>query len=368
MDFRKNFSQVKRKMLLSIGRLEWKRVKKLTKNEVPLLSQQIDKCARKCEEEMEKVKGWKGDLRAQEVGEATKPFIKIEEECGELRRKTRNYCSHSEDLSEEEVMSEVEQAVLTLLNLVHQESCYLFKIEKQSKNLHIFNIRERKFSKFEIDELKVGWAASTLTIGRLFYVAHTSYFARISPEGKVCNLGELPTPKYDFPMAYWREKKTIITLGGYDSTKAATEAQSYSIVSHSWRELPPQPARLYHGAAVVFKNEHLYNFGRNDGLYLNLRSLKLQWKWLRIKEMNHCEFLNTRAEVVGEQILFFGHYTTSNYWYYFHDILEQQEDSHKLKKVSSVSCSLHRNEYSNLSSCLLNGKLYKFQNNSYSAV
>ena len=60
--------------------------------------------------------------------------------------------------------------MLALLSHLHEESCYLYTYEKSSTNLHIFNIREKKFSKCEI-EIKTGWTPSTLTVGRFFYCA-----------------------------------------------------------------------------------------------------------------------------------------------------------------------------------------------------
>ena len=176
---------------------------------------------------MEQVKEKSGDLTPGEIGEATKPFLKIDEEREKLKRAAQKYSCHSEDLNPEEVMSEVEQAMLALLNQLHEESCYLYTYEKSSTNLHIFSIREKKFSKCEI-EIKTGWTPSTLTVGRFFYCAYGqdkpyySLFFRVSPEGKQHDLGELPTPKWEAPMVYWSERRTIITVGGYQSEKAAT--------------------------------------------------------------------------------------------------------------------------------------------------
>ena len=50
LDLEKNFSKLKRKVILGLERLDWKRMRKLTQNEVPLLAQQLDNCVQKCEE------------------------------------------------------------------------------------------------------------------------------------------------------------------------------------------------------------------------------------------------------------------------------------------------------------------------------
>ena len=104
-------------------------MKGLSNSEVPLLSSQIDNCVHQCEEQLDKLSQKSGDLTPFEIGEATKPFLQIEEERNRLSLQAQNYNCHSEDQIEEELVSEVEQAMLSLLNRMHSQSSYLYQIE-----------------------------------------------------------------------------------------------------------------------------------------------------------------------------------------------------------------------------------------------
>ena len=85
----------------------------------------------------------------------------------------------------------------------------------------VFNIREKKFTSFELDFKVPDLPGFCHTQNELYLVGGCDIaatllndFRKINASGKVMALKPLPTGKYGFPMTYWSRPDILFTLGG----------------------------------------------------------------------------------------------------------------------------------------------------------
>ena len=141
----------------------------------------------------------------------------------------------------------------------------------------------------------------------------------------------MPTPKFDFPMALWKERRTLFTLGGRNRS-FQKEVQEYSLSKSKWKLHSLLPEALYGSSAVVL-DQVMYNIGGLGSSHSVVRchlspSGLQEWKLVDLPNYNFIGYSEREAVVVENKIVYFGfRYKPRTF------VLEIDEQSDEIKCV-----------------------------------
>lgn len=121
------------------------------------------------------------------------------------------------------------------------EAPFLFHPQRNSNNLYVYNILEKKVNRVTTSfQFPANAEMGMAHVGAEFYVAggysgnYHDYFHKFDTEGETTKLTNMPKTKSWFPLVHSASRDCLFTVGGYSNGGNMNETTQYLITGEKW--------------------------------------------------------------------------------------------------------------------------------------